>query len=308
MDVQVQSVKSAPQPRDRLQLSHVRSKRTSGMSLESGYESNQTSKVELSAMNGRKEENVLADNLITIGEELAFPSDFSPTTAEVSIIISETSSLQNLKIRRESDLSDHSCSQSDASTPGSTEPLIPDNSRSTYASDFNSEPSQKHFLEVPKTRAYSAKSETSDTLSLTYSEEVILRNTVRSNMTIFVTCTDFKTLYSHLYEKKILHSTDYATLTSKPSGRERGNHFYMEILPRKGRNVYRCLYNCLKNETEHLGHLELFNILDSALKDQEASKCNEDFSSTEDETVQIPQQTKSSDSTHTRCKVCCTVQ
>ena len=102
---------------------------------------------------------------------------------------------------------------------------------------------------------------------LNYTDEIILRESIYCQMSTFVDNTDFITLSSHLYSRKLLHSSDYETLTSMLSNKERGNHLYMQILPHKGRTTYRLFYECLKNETEHMGHTDLLKILDEALKD-----------------------------------------
>ena len=62
-----------------------------------------------------------------------------------------------------------------------------------------------------------------------------------------------------------MHSSDYVALTHMRSDRNRSNHFYLQILPRKGRHAYRRLYECLKNERIHMGHRDLVSILDTAL-------------------------------------------
>ena len=103
---------------------------------------------------------------------------------------------------------------------------------------------------------------------LNYTDEIILRESVCCQMSTFVESTDFNTLSSHLYSRKLLHSSDYETLTSMLSNKDRGNHLYMQILPHKGRTTYRQLYECLKNETEHMGHADLLKLLDEALKDR----------------------------------------
>ena len=77
---------------------------------------------------------------------------------------------------------------------------------------------------------------------LNYTNEVILRKSVCYETPRFVDNSDLNTLSSHLYSRNLVHSSDYETLTSMQSNRERGKHFYMKILPRKGRHTYRRLY------------------------------------------------------------------
>lgn len=108
-------------------------------------------------------------------------------------------------------------------------------------------------------------------IKLNYTDEIILRESVRCGTSTFINNSDFNTLFSHLYSRKLLNSNDYETLTSMQSDKDRGNHLYMQILPRKGRRAYRRLYKCLKNEREHIGHRDLVKILDRALRDRSLS-------------------------------------
>ena len=98
-----------------------------------------------------------------------------------------------------------------------------------------------------------------------------------------------------------MNSNDYETLTSMQSDKDRGNHLYMQILPRKGRRAYRRLYKCLKNEREHIGHRDLVKILDRALRDRSLSH-NITPTAEDDE----PEKS----STHSQAKLCirCCVQ
>jgi hypothetical protein len=114
----------------------------------------------------------------------------------------------------------------------------------------------------------SSTSTDTSSAKLNYTDEIILRESVRCEMPKFIDNSDFNTLFSHLYSRKLVHSNDYETLTSMPSDKDRGNHLYMQILPRKGRHAYRRLYKCLRNESEHIGHRDLVKLLDKALKDR----------------------------------------
>ena len=111
---------------------------------------------------------------------------------------------------------------------------------------------------------------------LNYADEIILGESVCCETPTFIKHSDFSTLFSHLYSRKLVNSNDYETLTSMQSDMERGNHLYMQILPRKGRQAYRRLYKCLKNEREHVGHRDLVKILDRALRDRSRIPTAED--------------------------------
>ena len=267
-------------------------KNSSRVSVESGYESRQISNAQL--LCGMREEDTSLftnhdhplDLLNTNGEE--------STRSKVSLVLSKSPSCQD--IRRGSDESSH---QSGASTPGSTKPLLEVEPRARGKSS-----NQGYHLQIPKA-IHPKKSESSDTQPKTYADEVILRETVRCEMTKFVTLTDLNTLSSHLFEKKIIHSTDYSMLKSIPTHRERGNHFYMDILPRKGRRTYRGLFECLKDETEHLGHRELLDILVKSLKDRQPPQVSADSSPSENYSVYF---SKPDTQAQNRCRVCCSVQ
>ena len=200
--------------------------------------------------------------------------------------------------RRGSAESNRSCS-SNASTPASTRPLLSDHDHSKRPQgptktlrDSESDRKQVAVQQMPKS--------VSDQ-DMTYADEIILCDTVRCEMPRFVNNTDFKTLYSHLYSKKLLHDSDFTTLTSMSSEKERGNHLYMQILPHKGEDTYRRLYECLKNETEHIGHRDLVRILNKALKDKRPPESSSDSSPTEpSKSTRVR--------TQAQTKVCCSVQ
>ena len=142
----------------------------------------------------------------------------------------------------------------------------------------------------------------SDLAKLNYADEIILRETVHHEMPTFVENTDFKTLSSHLYSRKLLHTSDFTTLTSLPSNVERGNCLYMQILPSKGRHTYRRVYECLKIETEHMGHRDLVKLLGEALRKDRSDRTLPQGSSTTDDNE--PEKL----STHSQAKLCCYVQ
>ena len=117
-------------------------------------------------------------------------------------------------------------------------------------------------------------------MSMTAEQEDILRRTVEKKTHFFTKNTNFVTLLPYLYEKKLLHPGECETLGTFPSSSEKGNHFYMVILPQKGKHAYRSLYKCLKKETEHLGHKDLIEILDKALRGEQSPQSSSDSSPT----------------------------
>ena len=143
----------------------------------------------------------------------------------------------------------------------------------------------------------------SDLAKLNYADDIILRDIVHHKMPTFIENTDFKTLFSHLYSRKLLHSNDFATLTNLPSNIERGNCLYMQILPSKGRYSFTRFYECLKNETEHMGHSYLVKLLDEALiKDRNPPQSSTVSSPTTEDNE--PEKLR----THSQTKLCCCVQ
>lgn len=268
---------------------------------ESGYGSKQSSKVELTAI--KEDEQLTILNPLKISAEGEVPIITECTTHSV-LGLNITGFLPGVQdLRRGSEESNPSCS-SNASTPASTKPLLSAQSRQ-HSDNFKSNLALKLDKSTPKQALQMPKP--SDLMKSwectpkTYADEITLRETVRCEMPEFVKDTDIEELAPLLYSKKLLHSGDYAKLRSIPSDKQRGNHFYMEILPRKGRHTYRRLYECLKKETEHLGHRDLVRILDKALRDRKPPQNSSDSSPTESN------HPESTDSHAIQCKHCCTV-
>lgn len=236
-------------------------------SVDSGYRSRQTSTSELQAI---REDEQCQHHLITGSSTSRLET--APTHLQLPTICLTSSPGQSLlDIRRGSEDSCNSSQcPSDAGTPAVTRPLLSDHAKR----NVNGHRCQQRSAPSPaiSQNGHSPK---------TYSDEIILRETVRCEMPTFVTNTDFKELSSHLFAKRILHAGDYATLTNIPSCKERGNHFYIELLPRKGRHAYRRLYKCLRNEANHAGHRDLFEILDTAMKEGRPPQTSSDSSPTE---------------------------
>lgn len=197
--------------------------------------------------------------------------------------------------------SNPSCS-SFASTPASTRPLLADQSlldqsrRSSLRLNLRDDSTQTQALQqMPKLP--------SDLAKLNYADEIVLRDTVRREMPIFVNNTDFQSISSYLYSRKLLHTSDYTTLVNMLSDKERRNRLYMQILPTKGRHTYRRLYECLKDEVEHTGHKDLVEVLDKALKDRYSSADNSPTDHDSSQCDKLP-----SSSRARTCKLCCVVQ
>ena len=98
--------------------------------------------------------------------------------------------------------------------------------------------------------------------------EDILKRTVENKTHLFTEYTNFVALLSHLYARKLLQTEECEKLEKFSSCKEKSNHFYTLILPRKGKRAYTRLHKCLKKETGHLGHRDLVEILDRALEEQ----------------------------------------
>lgn len=117
--------------------------------------------------------------------------------------------------------------------------------------------------------------------SMTADQEEILKRTVKRNTSSFVERTHFEILLPFLFAKKLMHSDDCEMLANITTHKAKGNYFYTVILPRKGKSAYRRLYKCLKRETEHLGHKDLVELLDTALLKEQSPQSSSESSPTE---------------------------
>ena len=122
---------------------------------------------------------------------------------------------------------------------------------------------------------------TESTSHMTAEHESILKRTVEKKTHLFTEHTHFETLLPYLYEKKVVHTEECEGLEIFMSNKAKANHFYLVILPRKGKHAYRRLYKCLKRETEHLGHRDLVEILDKALEENQSPQSSTDSSPTD---------------------------
>ena len=254
-----------------LEIPQWKTARRSDTSLDSGYFSTQTSTAELASKYEK--------SLFKIPEELPAPS---AAPIEITIISDPSPGFNDL--RRRSDESNSN--QSDASTSASTKPLL----------------SEGHKLQVPKPPYPAELGRSEYPCPKTYADEIILRETVRCELPVFVHNTDFNSLAAHLISKKLLQSCEYTTLKTMPTVREKGLHFYIEILPHKGRHAYRQLYKCLKDVPEHLAHRDLLEILHKALKDRHPPLSSSDSSPTESCTVD------QLENSHPQTRRCCSMQ
>ena len=273
------------------------------ISTDSGYESQTSSRADIHMHTSSKGSR--STSILPIEELLEEPTIISDS--ESAACLYYNNNLHPLTFmppgvqdtRRGSAESNPSCS-SFASTPASTRPLLQDQSRRNSLTlnlrdDFCGLEAEKQALQkAPKVQ--------SDRAKLNYADEIVLRDTVRRKMPTFVTFTDFDSICTYLYSRKLLHTSDYTTLRNMLSDKERRNRLYMEILPSKGRHTYRRLYECLRNETEHTGHRDLVEILDKALKDRNSPQSSADSSPTTDSSQSDRMHT------HSKAKLCCTVQ
>lgn len=273
------------------QISNRQKIKHSDVSLaESGFWSREVSNADLPS---REEEHL--NHLFKIIEEPTISSAENTACIEINIVTDHSPTVQDF--RRGSEESNRSC-HSDASTPASTKPLIPEVQE---LDELAPTARQTDRLQVPRPSDLQ-KSEHHTPKS--YNDEIILRDTVRCEMPAFVTNTDFNTLAAYLFSKKLLYSCEYTMLKSMPPGNERGNHFYIEILPHKGRHAYRRLYKCLRDEPEHLGHKDLVKILNKALKARQPPQSSSESSPTDSYAVHL----QASENAHPQTKSCCVVQ
>lgn len=99
--------------------------------------------------------------------------------------------------------------------------------------------------------------------------EKIIRNTIRQNFPVFRDSTDFVVLIAHLTAEGLLHPAESEILNNLFYTQVyKANHFYLEILNRKGPKAYKHFYSALKAEKTHKGHPYLLEILDQALANE----------------------------------------
>jgi hypothetical protein len=149
----------------------------------------------------------------------------------------------------------------------------------TSSGESQSQPENKSFAKFDH-HSTIFTAESSHSTSLTTEQESVLKRTVVDKTHLFTEHTNFTTLVPYLFEKKLLHSGECENLEKFPSHQEKANHFYTVILPHKGEHAYRRLYKCLKRETHHLGHKDLVEELERALRGEHSPQSSSDSSPT----------------------------
>ena len=177
-----------------------------------------------------------------------------------------------------------SCEASQPSTVHFNESHLP----ISFTLSSSGSQSQKSILHITLTSSGESQSQpaksshstakSSHSISLTAEHECILKKAVVNKTHLFTERTNFVSLVPHLFEKKLLHSGECEDLEKLPSHQEKANHFYTIILPRKGARAYRRLYKCLKGENQHLGHKDLVEVLERALRGEHSPQSSPDSS------------------------------
>jgi len=89
-----------------------------------------------------------------------------------------------------------------------------------------------------------------------------LRSSVKSYLPKFIEQTNWKFILPHLVSVDLSDkSTTDFLLNETKSDQDKGDHFYLQVLPSKGDDAYTRFYTCLCNENEHLGNKSLLEIL-----------------------------------------------
>lgn len=147
----------------------------------------------------------------------------------------------------------------------------------TSSGESQSQP-ENYNKSFAKSSHSTAKS--SHSINSTTEQECILKRAVVNKTHLFTERTNFVSLVPYLFETELLHPGECEDLEKLPSHQEKANHFYTIILPRKGKRAYRRLYKCLKRETQHLGHKDLVEKLDRALRGEHSPHSSSDSSPT----------------------------
>ena len=92
--------------------------------------------------------------------------------------------------------------------------------------------------------------------------EVQLKATVEKELPKFIRYTNWVNILAHLSAKRLVSNDSRQKLMSHHlTDVQKGNYFYMDVLPSQGDDAYCRLYDCLKDEQEHHGHRDLLKIL-----------------------------------------------
>lgn len=92
-----------------------------------------------------------------------------------------------------------------------------------------------------------------------------LKCIVDDHMPTFVRLTNWNCLYSHLIAKRLLDPHMREFMIGGASFQEKGNKFYGEYLPSHGNHGYQRLFECFKEEDEHIGHETLVRLFQEKL-------------------------------------------
>jgi len=92
-----------------------------------------------------------------------------------------------------------------------------------------------------------------------------IKEIVTGNLADFRDHTNLDALSAHLTSAELLSMCDFEQLQATPTTRGRMNHFYILILPKKGKCAYEKFFDCLKSETSHRGHLYLVSLINEQL-------------------------------------------
>lgn len=89
---------------------------------------------------------------------------------------------------------------------------------------------------------------------------------VRQNMAEFGQSTNLEALSLHLFATNLISASDYEELKGIMNSHGRMNYFYIMLLPKKGKQAYKKLFECLKKETSHRGHYDLVHMIETGLR------------------------------------------
>ena len=87
------------------------------------------------------------------------------------------------------------------------------------------------------------------------------KKVVKDHFQEFIKNTRFESISSYLHQADLLSSKDYDNLSSNT---DKGNLFYISILPSKGAQAYTMLRHCIAMEKDHRGHIELNKLFEDA--------------------------------------------
>lgn len=98
--------------------------------------------------------------------------------------------------------------------------------------------------------------------------EVQLKSIVEKELPTFIRYTSWVNILAHLVAKQLVSRDSRQKLMSEHlTDVQKGNYFYMDVLPSQGDDAYCRLYDCLKDEQDHHGHSDLLKILNELLEE-----------------------------------------